>query len=105
MTVDSAVVNNEVEDRGSREQRLIQEFCGGAADVDACIDKELPGFGSVTLAEELTDYSNELAFRQAKNKCDPHFRNDRSMYSYCLHEVYRGIMEVTHRNGPESATQ
>jgi hypothetical protein len=102
---DSGVVNNEIEDRGNREQRLIQEFCGEARDVDACMEKELPGFGSVTLAEEPTDYSNELAFRQAKNKCNSHFRNDRSMYSYCLHQVYSGIMEVTHRNARESATQ
>lgn len=103
--VDSGVVNNKVENNENREQRLIQEFCGAAADLDACMDKELPGFGSLTLAEEPADYSNELAFREAKNKCDPHFRNDRSMYSYCLHEVYSGIMEIAHRNDPESATQ
>jgi BON domain len=102
---ESAAVDNEVQHSGNREQRLIQEFCGEAGDINACMEKELPGFGSVTLAEEPTAYSNELAFRQAKNKCDPHFRNDRSMYSYCLYEVYSGIMEVTHRNGPESATQ
>ncbi|MGB8524491.1 MAG: energy transducer TonB [Candidatus Acidiferrales bacterium] len=86
---DNTPAQQQANDAENRENRLITKLCGDSVDMQACVNKQLPGLSMVPLEDPIFDDRDKLF--TARSKCTPLFPDNFDMQAYCIQQIYIGL--------------